>query len=54
MRQELSPMFTSARLKAITELMNINSLELVRKIERDYIEKKETVNLKVLFGIGIN
>nr|DAB41815.1 TPA_inf: cytochrome P450 CYP332A45 [Phoebis sennae] len=51
MRHELSPMFTSLRLKKITELMNINSTELVRKIERDHVKGNKCVNLKELFSM---
>lgn len=47
MRHELSPMFTSLRLKIVTELMNGNATELVQKIKRDHIDNNETVNLKV-------
>ncbi|XP_045760427.1 cytochrome P450 6k1-like [Maniola jurtina] len=51
MRYELSPMFTSMRLKMITELMNLNAKELVMKIKRDNIDKKKTVDLKELFSM---
>ncbi|XP_046969988.1 cytochrome P450 6k1-like [Vanessa cardui] len=51
LRYELSPMFTSLRLKKITELMNINATELVKKIKRDYIEKNNVANLKELFSM---
>nr|DAB41797.1 TPA_inf: cytochrome P450 CYP332A44 [Calephelis nemesis] len=51
MRHELSPMFTALRLKSITELMNQNAVQLVDKIKRDYIDKKEDVNLKELFSM---
>ncbi|VVD04808.1 unnamed protein product [Leptidea sinapis] len=49
MRHELSPMFTSLRLKTITELMNINAQQLVAKIKRDYIDGNKIVDLKDLF-----
>nr|DAB41820.1 TPA_inf: cytochrome P450 CYP332A13 [Depressaria pastinacella] len=51
MRHELSPMFTSLRLKTMTELMNINAQQLVKKIKRDYVENNKTVNLKELFSM---
>nr|AXB26392.1 CYP332A21 [Hebomoia glaucippe] len=51
MRNELSPMFTSLRLKKITELMNVNSEQLIQKVQKDYIEKNESVNLKELFSM---
>ncbi|CAF4781552.1 unnamed protein product [Pieris macdunnoughi] len=51
MRHELSPMFTSLRLKKITELMNINSEQLVQKVQRDYVDNKKCVNLKELFSM---
>ncbi|CAH2233755.1 jg3617 [Pararge aegeria aegeria] len=51
MRHELSPMFTAMRLKIITELMNLNAKELVLKIKRDYVDKKEMVDLKELFSM---
>nr|DAB41794.1 TPA_inf: cytochrome P450 CYP332A39 [Operophtera brumata] len=51
MRHELSPMFTSLRLKLVTELMNGNATELVQKIQRDHIDNKEAVNLKELFSM---
>ncbi|XP_050352237.1 cytochrome P450 6k1-like [Nymphalis io] len=51
LRYELSPMFTSLRLKKITELMNINATELVRKIKRDYIDKNNVANLKEIFSM---
>ncbi|CAK1599620.1 unnamed protein product [Parnassius mnemosyne] len=51
MRHELSPMFTASRLKMITELMNMNSKELVSKIRRDYINNNKPVNLKELFSM---
>lgn len=47
MRQELTPMFTSSRLRKLTELMNRNASELVLRVQRNFIEKKEAVNLKV-------
>nr|ADE05588.1 cytochrome P450 332A5 [Manduca sexta] len=50
-RQELTPMFTSNRLKVLTELMNVNAKHLVNKIQRDYIDKREPVNLKELFSM---
>lgn len=50
-RHELSPMFTSLRLKTICELMNVNAKELVLKIQRDYIDNNEDVNLKELFSM---
>ncbi|KAJ0181076.1 hypothetical protein K1T71_003161 [Dendrolimus kikuchii] len=50
-RKELSPLFTSKKLKMVTDLMNVNSKELVLKIQRDYIDKKEKVNLKELFSM---
>lgn len=40
-------MFTSHRLRKITELMNANATELVKKVQRDFVEKKKHVNLKV-------
>nr|ACZ97408.3 cytochrome P450 CYP332A3 [Zygaena filipendulae] len=49
MRQHLSPMFTSYRLKLITELMNVNAEQLVQKIERDFVKANKTVNLKDVF-----
>ncbi|XP_068628698.1 cytochrome P450 6k1-like [Battus philenor] len=51
MRHEMSPMFTSARLKMITELMNKNASELVSKVRRDYIDNNKLVNLKELFSM---
>ncbi|CAB3245292.1 unnamed protein product [Arctia plantaginis] len=51
MKHELRPMFTTLRLKGITELMNINSAELVRRIQIDYIENKKPVNLRELFSM---
>ncbi|XP_045507718.1 cytochrome P450 6k1-like [Colias croceus] len=51
MRHELSPMFTSLRLKKITELMNINSTQLINRIEKHYIKGKKSVNLKELFSM---
>ncbi|XP_038209526.1 cytochrome P450 6k1-like [Zerene cesonia] len=51
MRHELSPMFTSLRLKKITELMNINSTQLVKKVEKDYVKENKCVNLKELFSM---
>ncbi|XP_041974729.1 cytochrome P450 6k1-like [Aricia agestis] len=50
-RHELSPMFTGHRLKLVTELMNQNSKELAKKIQRDFVEKKKNVNLKELFSM---
>lgn len=40
-------MFTSLKLKFVTELMNENATELVKKIKRDYIDNNKVVNLKV-------
>ncbi|XP_026484406.2 cytochrome P450 6k1-like [Vanessa tameamea] len=51
LRYELSPMFTSLRLRKITELMNTNATELVKKIKRDYVEKNNVANLKELFSM---
>ncbi|XP_050553196.1 cytochrome P450 6l1 [Spodoptera frugiperda] len=51
MRNELSPMFTSLRLKGVTELMNINSTELVRRVQKDYIDQNKPVDLKELFSM---
>nr|DAB41789.1 TPA_inf: cytochrome P450 CYP332A31 [Mamestra configurata] len=51
MRNEISPMFTSSRLRGITELMNINSGELVRRIQKDYVDNNEPVDLKKLFSM---
>ncbi|XP_013144330.1 PREDICTED: cytochrome P450 6k1-like [Papilio polytes] len=51
MRNSLSPMFTASRLKMITELMNMNSKELVGKIRRDHIDNNKDVNLKELFSM---
>nr|DAB41795.1 TPA_inf: cytochrome P450 CYP332A42 [Calycopis cecrops] len=50
-RHELSPMFTGHRLKFVTELMNQNAKELVKKIQRDYVDNKKKVNLKELFSM---
>ncbi|XP_049887196.1 cytochrome P450 6k1-like [Pectinophora gossypiella] len=49
MRHHVAPSFTTAKLRTITELMNLNATELVQKIQRDYIDKKQPVNLKELF-----
>ncbi|XP_072936245.1 cytochrome P450 6k1-like [Epargyreus clarus] len=51
MRHEISPMFTANRLKNYTKLMNMNAVELVRKIQRDYVDAKKTVDLKELFSM---
>nr|DAB41787.1 TPA_inf: cytochrome P450 CYP332A1 [Heliothis virescens] len=51
MRHEVSPMFTSMRLRGITELMNINSSELVRRIQKDHIDNNAPVDLKELFSM---
>lgn len=51
MRSELTPLFTALRLKNITELMNINAVELVKKIKRDHIDSNKTVHLKVRYKI---
>nr|DAB41791.1 TPA_inf: cytochrome P450 CYP332A33 [Melitaea cinxia] len=51
LRYELSPMFTSLKLKSVTELMNENATELVKKIKRDYIDDNKVVNLKELFSM---
>ncbi|CAH0722424.1 unnamed protein product, partial [Brenthis ino] len=51
MRSELTPLFTSLRLKNITELMNINAVELVKKIKRDHIDSNKAVHLKNLFSM---
>ncbi|XP_048004379.1 cytochrome P450 6k1-like [Leguminivora glycinivorella] len=51
MRQELTPMFTSARLRKVTELMNMNAAELVKRVQRNFIERKEDVNLKEVFSM---
>nr|AWH61658.1 cytochrome P450 [Helicoverpa armigera] len=51
MRHEVSPMFTGSRLRNLTELMNINSSELVRRIQKDYVENKQPVDLKELFSM---
>lgn len=48
LKNELTPLFTSLRLKSITELMNINAVELVKKIKRDHIDGNQSVNLKVI------
>lgn len=48
LKNELTPLFTSLRLKSITELMNINAVELVKKIKRDHIDGNQAVNLKVM------
>nr|AXB26395.1 CYP332A24 [Yponomeuta padella] len=50
MRREMTPMFTSARLKMITELMNGNAQELVKKIKRDTEDHKE-IKLKEIFSM---
>lgn len=47
MRAEITPMFTTMRLKGLTELMNLNSVELVNKIQRDYIDHNKPVDVKV-------
>lgn len=49
MRHELAPIFTSSRLRGITELMNINSEELVRRIQKDHIDNNKPVDMKVIF-----
>ncbi|KAJ2946515.1 hypothetical protein O0L34_g12567 [Tuta absoluta] len=49
MRQEMSPMFTSSRLRLLTQLMNSNSKELVHRIQQDHVHKNLPVNLKELF-----
>ncbi|XP_026725872.1 cytochrome P450 6k1-like [Trichoplusia ni] len=49
MRNEISPMFTSARLKGFANLMNSNSAELVRKVQTDFIDNNEPVDFKKLF-----
>nr|DAB41778.1 TPA_inf: cytochrome P450 CYP332A4 [Danaus plexippus] len=51
LRYRLSPMFTSHRLRKITELMNANATELVKKVQRDFVEKKKHVNLKEIFSM---
>ncbi|XP_063633244.1 cytochrome P450 6k1-like [Cydia splendana] len=51
MRQELTPMFTSSRLRKVTELMNMNAAELVKRVQRNFIERKEDVNLKEVFSM---
>ncbi|XP_073941945.1 cytochrome P450 6k1-like [Choristoneura fumiferana] len=51
MRQELTPMFTSSRLRKLTDLMNGNASELVLRVQRNFIEKKESVNLKEIFSM---
>ncbi|CAH2100102.1 unnamed protein product [Euphydryas editha] len=51
LRYELSPMFTSLKLKSVTELMNANATELVNKIKRDYIDDNKVINLKELFSM---
>ncbi|XP_075986809.1 cytochrome P450 6k1-like [Anticarsia gemmatalis] len=51
MRNELAPMFTSSRLKKLAELMNINSGELVRRIQADYIDNNKPVDMKELFSM---
>nr|DAB41785.1 TPA_inf: cytochrome P450 CYP332A12 [Heliconius hecale] len=51
LKNELTPLFTSLRLKSITELMNINAVELVKKIKRDHIDCNQAVNLKNLFSM---
>lgn len=52
-RRDLTPMFTSARLRMITDLMNDNAKELVNRIERNHVKKGEAINLKVFFYIHI-
>nr|ADE05587.1 cytochrome P450 332A4 [Manduca sexta] len=51
MRHELSPMFTSKRLKMLTDLMNVNAKELVLKIKRENVDKNEPANLKELLSM---
>ncbi|CAB3237063.1 unnamed protein product [Arctia plantaginis] len=51
MRHELAPMFTSKRLKGVTQLMNINSEELVRRIQTDHIDNNKPVDMKELFSM---
>ncbi|XP_045497732.1 cytochrome P450 6j1-like isoform X1 [Colias croceus] len=54
MQQALSPIFTTLRLKKLTDLLNINSRELTEKIERDFVKKQEHVNLKELMAMYIS
>ncbi|CAH0600634.1 unnamed protein product [Chrysodeixis includens] len=49
MRTDISPMFTSARLKGFANLMNTNSTELVKRVQTDFIDNKEPVDFKKLF-----
>ncbi|XP_026725870.1 cytochrome P450 6k1-like [Trichoplusia ni] len=51
MRADITPMFTTMRLKGLTELMNLNSVELVNKIQRDYIAHNKPVDVKTIFGM---
>ncbi|KAI5642504.1 cytochrome p450 domain-containing protein [Phthorimaea operculella] len=49
MRQEMSPMFTSSRLRMLTQLMNLNSKELINRIQKDHVDNSLPVKLKQLF-----
>nr|DAB41783.1 TPA_inf: cytochrome P450 CYP332A2 [Helicoverpa armigera] len=51
MRHEITPTFTSMRLKNITEVMNINSTEVVNRIQKDHVDSNKPVDLKKLFSM---
>ncbi|XP_026725871.1 cytochrome P450 6k1-like [Trichoplusia ni] len=51
MRAGIMPMFTRMRLKQLTELINRNSMELVKKIQRDYLDTNTPIHLKSLFAM---
>ncbi|XP_050681144.1 cytochrome P450 6k1-like [Leptidea sinapis] len=54
MRNELTPIFTSSKLRSITEWCNLSATELVMKIQRDHIEGNKAVNTRELFAMYIS
>ncbi|CAK1547097.1 unnamed protein product [Leptosia nina] len=47
-QQVYSPIFTTVRLKKLTQLMTVNGKDLTDKIQRDFVDDKKRVNLKEL------
>ncbi|CAF4834850.1 unnamed protein product [Pieris macdunnoughi] len=53
LQQAYSPLFTTARLKTVTTLMNINAQDLKEKIQKDFVEQGKRVNIKKLMTMYV-
>ncbi|CAK1547098.1 unnamed protein product [Leptosia nina] len=54
LQQVYSPIFTTVRLKKLTQLMTVNGKDLTDKIQRDFVDNKKRVNLKELMAMYVS